>query len=53
MLGIGSGWLLVDGKGNVVESGVWLCEGLDLFSVVCFFYWLSFSCCNGQNNLWL
>ena len=35
--GIGSGWLLVDGIGNVIESDVWLCEGLALFSLVCFF----------------
>ena len=32
--GIGSGWLLVDGIGNVIESDVWLCEGLALFSLV-------------------
>ena len=35
--GIGSGWLLVDGIENVIESDVWLCEGLALFSLFCFF----------------
>ena len=51
--GIGSGWLLVDGIGNLVELDVLLCVGFDLFSVLCFFNLLSFSSCNGQNHLYL
>ena len=41
--GIGSGWLLVDGIGNLVELDVLLCVGFDLF--LCS---VSLTCCHFQ-----